>query len=227
MLLAIDMGWFVLDKYYRRTDETPVYSTALLLDPSRRLAYLKKNWDQDWIESAVAQAIAFWQRDYKNGLPADPNAIPDSMPPPSRRTRPQNELDKLMDSIAVDFSVSTDGDDFEGFINASPIKLDDTTPLEWWSKLTQRQQYPRLHRMAIAILSIPPESAEAERTFSGARRTCPWYRLRLSCRRIEIVECLGSWFRGGLIPTTMTVGMKSTDPEDLDDISDEMEDFEY
>lgn len=28
------MGWFVLDKYYFKTDETPVYSVALLLHPS-------------------------------------------------------------------------------------------------------------------------------------------------------------------------------------------------
>jgi len=62
--------------------------------------------------------------------------------------------------------------------------------------------------MAIAILSIPPESAEAERVFSGARRTCAWYRLRLSCSTIELIECIGSWLRQGIIkPSNHSDGM--------------------
>ena len=53
--------------------------------------------------------------------------------------------------------------------------------------------------MAIAILSIPLESAEPERVFSGARRTCSWDRLRLKPQKIEMIESLGSWLREGLI----------------------------
>src|ERR1700742_34703 len=34
MVRAIEMGWFVLDKYYNMTEEVSVYAT-LLLDPSR------------------------------------------------------------------------------------------------------------------------------------------------------------------------------------------------
>jgi hypothetical protein len=61
--------------------------------------------------------------------------------------------------------------------------------------------------MAIAILSIPAESAEAERVFSGARRTCSWDRLRLTCKNIEIVECIGNWLKAGLIRPTSANGM--------------------
>jgi hypothetical protein len=43
MLHSIEMGWFIIDKYYNRTDEVPVYAAALLLDPSRRIAHLQKN----------------------------------------------------------------------------------------------------------------------------------------------------------------------------------------
>jgi hypothetical protein len=49
--------------------------------------------------------------------------------------------------------------------------------------------------MAIAILSIPAESSEPERTFSGARRTYSWVRLRLKSTTIEIIECIGNWLR--------------------------------
>ena len=94
------------------------------------------------------------------------------MPPP-RPQRELNELDRLKNEISVTISASIDHDNLITFIEASPFKIDnDLKPLDWWCRLEQRQRYPRLSRMAIDILSIPPESAEAERVFSGARRTC-------------------------------------------------------
>lgn len=53
--------------------------------------------------------------------------------------------------------------------------------------------------MAIDILSIPPELAEPERAFSGARRTASWDRLWITCQNLEKVECIGNWLREGLI----------------------------
>ena len=47
--------------------------------------------------------------------------------------------------------------------------------------------------MAINILSIPSISAEAERVFSGARRTVSWERISLGSTSIERTECLKSW----------------------------------
>ncbi|KAH7132699.1 hypothetical protein EDB81DRAFT_659926 [Dactylonectria macrodidyma] len=43
MVRAIDMGWFILSTYYRLTDQVPVYAAALLLDPRKRIAYIKQN----------------------------------------------------------------------------------------------------------------------------------------------------------------------------------------
>jgi hypothetical protein len=53
--------------------------------------------------------------------------------------------------------------------------------------------------MAIDILSIPPSSAEPERTFSGARRTQSWDRLSLTTENLEILECVGNGLRNGHI----------------------------
>ena len=38
-------------------------------------------------------------------------------------------------------------------------------------------------------------SAEAERVFSGGRRTITWDRMRLGSTNIEYTECLKSWLR--------------------------------
>ncbi|KAI8395945.1 hypothetical protein FOFC_21475 [Fusarium oxysporum] len=42
-------------------------------------------------------------------------------------------------------------------------------------------------------------SAEAERVFSGARRTITWDRSRLSVKTIEYTECLKHWINNGLL----------------------------
>lgn len=58
MIRAIEMGWFILNKYYNLTEETPIYAAALLLDPSRRTAYIQKNWPVAWVKLAIKSANA-------------------------------------------------------------------------------------------------------------------------------------------------------------------------
>ncbi|ENH65032.1 Putative AC9 transposase [Fusarium oxysporum f. sp. cubense race 1] len=111
-----------------------------------------------------------------------------------------------------------------------PIEID-STPLQWWCASEQRRRYPRLSRMAIAILSISPESSEPERAFSGARRTCSWDRLRIKCANIERVECIGSWLREGHIIPTSRGGfglpmMFSALKDNLTNSDDDLEDRE-
>ncbi len=65
MLHAIEMGWFLIDKYYSKTEEAPVYAAALLLHPRGRSAYLKKNWPADWYEATVGAANTIWEEEYK------------------------------------------------------------------------------------------------------------------------------------------------------------------
>ena len=198
MLLAIDMGWFIIDKYYNRTDEVSVYAAALLLDPQKRLAYIRKNWPESWIDDAVTAANTIWETDYKTPPIVDPEMISEMPPPP-----PINEMERLRQEIAVVADVSAKDDDFIRFINTALYRIS-CTPLEWWCRIEQRRQYPRLHLMAIAILSIPAESAEAERTFSGSRRTCSWDRSSLTCKNIEVIESVGSWIREELITLSST-----------------------
>lgn len=63
---CFNSGWAKLDKYYTLTDETPVYSTAVCLHPSYKMAYFESNWSEhpNWIESAEAQVRSLWECAY-------------------------------------------------------------------------------------------------------------------------------------------------------------------
>lgn len=222
MLRAIKMGWFILDKYYTISDQVPVYAAALLLDPSCRAAYLEKNWPKAWHEPALEAANALWDENFKTAPLVDHPVVSEPMPPPPK---PQdNQLQLLMKDMEVvkpDLEIE---DDFRIFVELPTFRID-CTPLQWWCRSEQRRQYPKLSRMAISILSIPAESSEPERTFSGARRSCSWDRLRLSCGNIERIECIGSWLREGHIRPLNLNGMgMPMEPEaedDLEEIGDE------
>jgi hypothetical protein len=82
-------------------------------------------------------------------------------------------------------------DEFEEYISEPTQKLKEgETPLKWWTSVVQQSRWPYLSQFAVQILSFPPMSAEAERIFSGARRTISWERSRLKPDIIEAVECL-------------------------------------
>ena len=78
--------------------------------------------------------------------------------------------------------------------------------------------------MAIAILSIPPESSESERVFSGAR-TCSWDRSRLPCLTIQTTECIGSLPREGHIhpfsANGMVMNMGPVAEDELEEVDDD------
>ena len=89
-------------------------------------------------------------------------------------------------------------DELEKFLNITPHTIH-CSPLEWWTREEQRIEYPRLHHMAIDILSIPPLSDDIERAFSGVRRTTTWTRGALHMDTVEIQECLCNWIANELI----------------------------
>ena len=108
----------------------------------------------------------------------------------NRSTEP-SETELYMRMLDVTGSAE---DEYEDFIKARPTSIQGTA-LQWWLDPTSRADYPRLSQMAIDILSIPSMSAEAERVFSGGRRTITWDRMRLGSTNIEYTECLKSWLR--------------------------------
>lgn len=45
---CITASWAIFDKYYQLMDKSPAYGAVIIFHPSRRLAYIKKNWPKSW-----------------------------------------------------------------------------------------------------------------------------------------------------------------------------------
>lgn len=166
---AITCSWYALDKYYRLTDDSPVYTAALLLHPSYRKHYLDVTWRREWINPAVNGVRALWTREYAPiEVDEDLTAQPTDE---SSFFEKQKALIKRQQSI---------GNEFDAFIQQTPI--DTADPIAWWLEDTQQCTFPRLSRMAVTVLSAPAMSAESERVFSntshavmGSSTTCERY----------------------------------------------------
>jgi hAT family C-terminal dimerisation region len=98
-------------------------------------------------------------------------------------------IEDLSERILGDWKTkATVVDEFEDYIKESSVP-ERVNSLEWWNNPVRKRDWPRLSEFAILVLSCPAMSDEAERIFSGARRTISWERAKLKPDIIEALEC--------------------------------------
>lgn len=161
---------------------------------------MTKTWEPGELRQAIGRAQGVWEKAYKDlSIPSESR-----LEPPQNPRRRVKECDPSpFDKIQAELNVESDpviDNDFLSFINDSTTRLNTMKPIQWWCQEEQRTRYPRLHRMALDFLSIPPMSDAPETTLSCARRTIPWSRAKLKARNIEMVESLSNWISQGLVP---------------------------
>jgi hypothetical protein len=56
-------SWYKFDKYYKLTDDTPIYAAAILLHPALRRGYLDRQWAKQvsYIEPAIDSVRNVWK----------------------------------------------------------------------------------------------------------------------------------------------------------------------
>ena len=72
---------------------------------------------------------------------------------------------------------------------ATPVE----DPVDWWWQ--RRERFPRLSRMALDLLTIPPSSAECERCFSQAKLIITTQRHGMDDIALAKVQCMKNWLR--------------------------------
>ena len=178
---CINSAWSKLDKYYSLTERSSAYIAAMVLIPSR----IEDNSASDWTITAKASVQRFWDDQYK---PARQPAIP-SVEPIQEKTEHQIWLEQKRRQPPII-------DEYIKYCQA-PI-TPECDSKAWWIEPAQRATYPNLAVMSLDLLSIPAMSDEPERLFSGASITITERRNRLGVESIEALECLKSWFKGGI-----------------------------
>lgn len=189
--VCIDAGWQKLKTYWNKADRAPVYIAAIVLNPRYKWNYFR-HWEEDWIADAKSSLKLFWESTYRSstGLTSFDTGINN------------DEVDKDNDFLqwmtAID-KPTGNTDELEEYIN-EPVLSRTLSPaaLVWWRQSIQRERFPLLSAMAIDIFSILAMFSEAERVFSGARRTLTDDRGSMKIDTLEAIECLKSWFRCGL-----------------------------
>ena len=193
MLNAVNLATLKLEQYYAKTDESVAVIAALIMNPTIKWTYLKRRWtgtmEKKWLETAQRKVQDLWDS-YKV---KDLDLLDHSTAGPTR---------SMEDSIDSFLHPPPDTDDSESFDDEyerycrSPI-VSTNELIKWW--VDNKQEYPRLSRMAIDLLSIPATAAECERLFSGGGLLVTDRRARLSESSIESCECLKVWYSRGLL----------------------------
>ena len=123
MVNSINMGWWVLSKYYEESDKTPIYATALLLYPEKRRRYINHHQEEDQREPAVTTTRLYWAK-FK-----DWPVILTSMTKPGKKQREPLTYELLKQLMSV-LDRPDNEDDFKKFINAILRHMTTKTLLE-------------------------------------------------------------------------------------------------
>jgi hypothetical protein len=198
--LAINLGWSKLNKYYTKLNNTPAYYAAVKLHPQLK-NYCRSAWkhkQKEWIEPSEATFQQLW-RQYHD-LPIAPYGSSSPYPPSVPYDSTFN--DDIERHIYGDSDRSIGPrDEYCEWAQIAPVGKGDPAiadPIGYW--MNRRQQYPRLSRFALDILSIPASSAECERLFSELGDLLEPRRSSLSSDTIAATQCIKNWNRNGLIP---------------------------
>lgn len=213
---ALYTSWFAFDKYYNRIDETGVYAAAILLNPNLRKSYLDTTWKKQWIASGLRRARDIWSQYASEELTPDEDV------------KVLSGFDQWRSDRMKKQRVGKASDEFNRFINAASDTIS-MPVLDWWQQPSQKEAYPRLHRMGIDILSAPSTSAEGERVFSHGRRVIPWTRAQLASVTIEELMCLKHWLLSGVVddiqPLIIADGVIDDDESAESDDDGDMDDW--
>jgi hypothetical protein len=111
MVHSIEMGCFILNKYYMLIDRTLVVAAALLLDPSKRKSYIEQNWPSEWHERTVNTSQILWADKYKLlPLSSTPDNVDTGVSPPNGPKPPKNAFDRIKQKLKVATSKRDDDD---------------------------------------------------------------------------------------------------------------------
>ncbi|CCE34842.1 uncharacterized protein CPUR_08781 [Claviceps purpurea 20.1] len=207
------IGWSKLDKYYGLLDDSPLYATAVLLNPCLGgITFLEKRWSTPaqkiWLQEAKSNVSSYWKRWYRDSaanvtVPAAEVSIafPNSYSTPktasTNRAIDPNFVKWL--NVCKPSSAPRPPPELERYYALSKERLQGAgdDPILWW--MANRVEFPTLSQMALDTLAIPAMAADCERAFSAAKLTLTSQRHAMLPKTLEKVQCVRNWVQRGAI----------------------------
>jgi len=199
MITAINNAWALLDKYYNKVDETPVYYSAIALQPEMKLQWFREEWEgrPSWIAGAELAVRKHWSLEFKSkGLPLFRSCL---YPTPEITVTETAPITPTWKSKKWQRQAAETLDQFERFQERDPQDELPGGALEYWVSRLDDPRQSQVARMGVELMSIPAMSDEPERVFSSAKLLISDRRNRLGDDIIQASECLKSWVQQGLI----------------------------
>jgi len=198
MITLIKHAWGLLDKYYNKIDETPVYYSAIVLQPEMKMQWFQDEWHErdSWVTGAELAVQKHWTSEFqlkgppvRTSLTSTPSIIitagVSNIPNWKSKKRQRQAADTL--------------DQFERFQQRD---TEDEIPggaLQYWINRLDDPHQSLLAQMGVELMTIPAMSDEPEHVFSSAQLLISDLRNRLGDDIIQASECLKSWIQRGLV----------------------------
>jgi len=205
-----------LREYYTAAQQ-PVFSEAVLLDPSMKSAFFQagsfqakhtesgKTWQQKYIDDARTRFLS----DY-SALEIDDYSITGSR---NKRKWVDDDDDDIKITL-LDRMTDDTPNDFDRYLLAP--RSHERSALEWWKKY--QHEYPGLARMARDVFAVPASGAGVEREFSKGGRVATWTRARLNPDTIQESMMFKSYLaRTGKALEEMDPRQEGLDDDDEED----------
>ena len=182
-----------LSKYFKVSSDFEILATVL--DPRLRMDYYRNNGEADHIyivERLVEQLEARLNLDASNLNPTLESTIPN---PTLYTSRPRSYYKRL-----GTVQNQTTLEELQNYLK-EPYSGGTEKPLEWWNLnkyyiLTNRTRFPKLSKIAQAVLAIPATlAAFSENAFSSSRLAMPWNQTRVASSTLRAIMCLRDWLK--------------------------------
>jgi hypothetical protein len=194
-----------LSQYYGLTDESTWFIAGMILNPTIKWRWCKKNWvdKPEWFSQAQDNMRRLWRTYKPSQAPTTKRRHhPDRGQQPSKSIRREgNYRDSVLYNWRTNDSEDDDDeeslDQYESYIQEKRLPFhegcESTVNLlfDYWKD--KAKKWPELTRFAFDALSIPAMSAECERCFSSGKNMISDSRYSLAPATIEACECNRHW----------------------------------
>ncbi|KIL55348.1 hypothetical protein M378DRAFT_46105, partial [Amanita muscaria Koide BX008] len=199
---ALEAGLENMRKWYRKSDDTSIYFISHVLDPTRKLMYLRVAWEEEWVEKGMDRMRKLVCR-YSFAYQLFRDTTYTSLGQSAADDWMDHMINEKAQQGASIRGLEADKDEnlyeeLERYFHESVVSkrvCPDVIP--WWGLKAQEADYPVMHLMARDYLAIPASTCLAERSFSMSALTDTARRRQMGTENFSALQRLRAGYCDG------------------------------